>query len=798
MKSLYAILIGACCLPCFVGAQQSVSGIISDTHGEPLHYAAVLLVTAGDSALVRGGIADETGRYVFKDIQPGDYTISAGMVGYETAWTAGFSILQGTDLALPPIVLPEGAMLDEVWVVGQKPLFEKQVDRMIINVQSNSTHAGNSVLEVLAKSPGISVNQQGISMSGKAGVRVMINGKLNRMPMDVAVQMLSGMSAAQVEKIELISSPSAKYEAEGNAGIIHIVTAESPDRGTSGTAGASTGYNTGPTWDTHAHLSHRGKSFNAVLSYSIRYDKNRHNWDNYHEQSVGEFLQVTNSESRRHPVTVVQNFQGGFEFNLSDKTTVTTLLTGYERRWDMKADTYVTSIRPPDAAVYTDMDIVELNLWKSASGSIGLRHQFNPQRQLGVTYDYLYYHNHNPSRYDNRISVDNDDHYHEKIEVEKRTPVHFHVFSMDYSGSIKSGLTMEAGAKTSFSQFTNGVRVRHGGDRHLTIVPEFSNTAYMDETILAAYGSWSWKPGRVWNLDGGLRYEHTHTLISTKEEGEAVDRNYGNWFPNLRTSYRISQTNSIQLAYGRRITRPTYNEMAPFVFFMAPTSFVDGNISLMPALVHAVDFGFQHKNTWLTLKYSHTKDDIAPFQPQEDPENLYQILRSENLASMRAYGINFNFPLVITPWWEVQSDLSFYRYRYMTRHLEANRERQVNSLLLGNSHSFSLPRDYSVTLAGKYESGVIWGLNQIEPMWRVDLGVSKRFAHGGSLTLSGNDLFYTYIWKINAGTGYSRSFLFFNQPERSVSITYSFRFGNNQLKSINISSRAETEKQRIK
>jgi hypothetical protein len=285
MKSLYLILIGACCLPCFVGAQQSVSGIVSDTHGEPLHYATVLLLAAGDSALVMGGIADETGRYVFKDIQPGDYTISAGMVGYETAWTDGFSIFQGTDLVKPPIVLSYGVMLDEVWVVGQKPLFEKQVDRMVINVQSNDTHAGNSVLEILAKSPGISVNQQGISMSGKAGVRVMINGKLNRMPMDVVVQMLSGMSAAQVEKIELISSPSAKYEAEGNAGIIHIITAENPDLGTSGTAGASTGYNTGLNWDTHAHLSHRGKSFNAVLSYSIRYDKNRHNWDNYHQQS---------------------------------------------------------------------------------------------------------------------------------------------------------------------------------------------------------------------------------------------------------------------------------------------------------------------------------------------------------------------------------------------------------------------------------------------------------------------------------------------------------------------------------
>jgi outer membrane receptor protein involved in Fe transport len=717
---------------------------------------------------------------------------------YETYVSTAFSISQDTPLVLHPIILSEGVMMDEVWIVGNKPLYEKQADKTVINIQSNHTYVGNSVLELLAKSPGISVNQQGISMAGKSGVRVMINGKMNRMPMDVVVQMLQGMSAAQIEKIELITAPSAKYEAEGNAGIIHIQTSENPDLGTSGGAGGTSGYNTGPNWEAYANFSHRGKNLNVDFSYSLRYDKNRHNWDNYHEQSVDEFLQITNSESRRVPVTLVQNIRAGVEINLSEQTTLQTQLSGFQRSWDMEADTYVNSIRSPYEVSDTYMDINEVNIWSSAAASLGIKHHFDPKHQFDFTYDYLYYHNHNPSQYDNRISRNNEDFYHEKIEVKKRTPVQFHVLSMDYSASLKPGFTIDGGAKTSFSKFTNGVQVRHGVDQTWDVVPEFSNTAYMDETIMGAYWSWSWNVDHSWNLDGGLRFEQTHTKIRTQEEGELVNRNYGNWFPNLRTSFRLSETNSLQLVYGRRIKRPTYNEMAPFVFFMAPTSFVDGNINLMPALVDALDFGFQRKQTWLTLKYSYIQDDIASFQPQEDPGNRYQILRSENLSFMRSYGLNFTFPLAISTWWEIQGDLSFFHYHYKTRHLAANRGMRVNSLLVNNTHSFDLPRDYAITLAGKYESGVIWGLNQIAPMGRIDLGVTKTFGHGGAITLAGNDLFYTYVWKINASTGLSKSILFFNQPERSINLTYSYRFGNNKLKNITIQSRAEEEKQRIK
>lgn len=208
---------------------QTISGFVSDEKNSSLEYATVLLVIAADSSFVQGAITDKEGFYIFENISTNMYRISAGMVGYETTWTGPFAVDSDNSKNMGIIVLPEGIVkLDEITVMAQKPVYEKKADRTVINVQSNLLNKASSVLEVLSKSPGISVNKQAgsISMGGKSGVRVMINGKINRMPLDAVIQMLDGINAANVGEIELITTPPSKYEAEGNAGIINIVMVE--------------------------------------------------------------------------------------------------------------------------------------------------------------------------------------------------------------------------------------------------------------------------------------------------------------------------------------------------------------------------------------------------------------------------------------------------------------------------------------------------------------------------------------------------------------------------------------------
>ena len=207
-------------------AQNTIKGKIVSADKKALSDANVLLLSSIDSTLIKGEITNNAGEFFFQNIKDGEYLISCSYAGFETLFLPQIKTSQSSLFDLGLILLKtEPAKLDAVTVTAKKPLFEQKIDRMIINVRNSITSAGSTVLDVLQKSPGVIVNKQGgtIAMNGKNGVNVMINGKINYMPADALVQMLNGMSANSVERIELITTPPAKYDASGNAGFINII-----------------------------------------------------------------------------------------------------------------------------------------------------------------------------------------------------------------------------------------------------------------------------------------------------------------------------------------------------------------------------------------------------------------------------------------------------------------------------------------------------------------------------------------------------------------------------------------------
>ncbi|MEO6356962.1 MAG: TonB-dependent receptor [Ferruginibacter sp.] len=256
MKKFLLILVLACPAICCFG-QVNIKGKIKDQQ-QNLPSATVLLL-ASDSAVVKTVVTDKEGEFIFMNISPGHYLVSTSVAGYAKKNLADILVVE-KDIMLADIILERtAAKLNEVIVKAKKPLFEQQVDRLVVNVQSSITSSGNSILEVLQKSPGVVVNRQNntIAMSGKDGVKIMINGKVMQLPIDVVVQMLDGMSAANVEKVELITLPPAKYDAEGNAGIINIIMKGAVDFGTNGSFGLTAGYRWAEGLGGNFNLSHR-------------------------------------------------------------------------------------------------------------------------------------------------------------------------------------------------------------------------------------------------------------------------------------------------------------------------------------------------------------------------------------------------------------------------------------------------------------------------------------------------------------------------------------------------------------
>ncbi|HEX6893448.1 MAG TPA: outer membrane beta-barrel protein, partial [Chryseolinea sp.] len=550
-------------------SQIAITGRIGDGR-EQLPFVSVMLLDP-DSTLVKGTVTDDTGEFRIEGVDPGFYFISASMVGYSLFYSRQIEA-GASNITLNEIILEETAtQLADLTVSAQKPLFDQQIDRITVNVRNSILSTGNSVLEVLQKSPGIVVNRQtnSISMNGKSPVRVMINNKLLQLPLEVVVQMLEGMNASNVEKLELIVTPPANYDADGNGGIIHIISNEHERTGTSASFGLVAGVKWAETFGGNVDVHHRRKRLAYFIDYSVLRSHNLHTLEAERKITTREFLQTVSDYSRRENFTTQQNLNMGVEWKVGANTLVNVLFTGYSRNWELKATTTDEYQVAVDSISTTRMAIHESNIWRSGTGSIGFTTNISSKSRISATIDYLYYQNDNPSRYEVTILQQDTPAPAYLIDLEKSTPIHLYVAKVDYSVDISPMLSIEAGAKTVLSSLQNDVTVQHGIDNVWTRDTTFSSNARLQEQITAGYISTKWLTSK-WQITGGLRYEHTTTSITTPARKTITDRRYGNFFPSFLMRRNFDNEQDLQFSYSRRITRPTYNDIAPFVFFWGP------------------------------------------------------------------------------------------------------------------------------------------------------------------------------------------------------------------------------------
>ncbi len=402
MKILLLILFLLCVMIYSFG-QASIKGRIKDER-QNLSFATVALLNP-DSSTIKTVPADGYGEFIFENVAPGSYLVSSSAVGYSKFFSESISV-ENENITLPDIVLKEATTeLNVVTIKAKKPLFEQKIDRLVVNVQSSITSSGNTVLDVLQKSPGIVVNRQNntVTMNGKTGVKIMINGKIIELPLDVVIQMLDGMSASNVEKIELITSPPAKYDAEGNAGIVHIVMKGTADFGTSGSFGVTLGYKWAEQLGGNFNLNHRGKRLALFIDYSILRNHNLHLFKMTKESPQNGFLQKVNDHSHRENITTQQNLNAGIEWKISENSLLNLSFTGYRRNWDLDALANDVNHAAKDSTLITNTNIHESNIWQSATAGIALQTKLSQQTDLKFSVDYLFYHNNNPSQYDNEL-----------------------------------------------------------------------------------------------------------------------------------------------------------------------------------------------------------------------------------------------------------------------------------------------------------------------------------------------------------------------------------------------------------
>jgi len=786
------------CSAIYSFGQVSIKGRIKDQR-QNLSFATVTLLNP-DSSILRTVTADGYGEFIFEKVAPGFYLVSSSVVGYSKFFSENISI-GSNNIILPDIILKEATTeLNVVTVKAKKPLIEQKIDRLVVNVQSSITSSGNTVLDVLQKSPGIVVNRQNntITMNGKSGVKIMINGKIIELPLDVVVQMLDGMSSSNVEKIELITAPPAKYDAEGNAGIIHIVMKGTSAFGTNGSFGATLGYRWAETLGGNFNLNHRGNKLAFFIDYSILRNHNLHIFKMTNESLQNGFAQAVKDHSDRENITTQQNLNAGIEWKFAKNSLLNLSFTGYRRNWDMNALANDVNRAAIDSTVITNMNIHESNIWQSATAGIGLQTKLNQQTELNFSADYLYYHNDNPSQYDNHLLFEqNNINEDSKIDLKKITPIRFVIANADYKHVYSPLFSIEAGIKGVTSSLNNNVLTQKLENNVWVTDPVFTSYSNLSEQIGAAYVSTKWNPGREWQVNTGLRYEYTHTSIGTPAQKDLVNRKYRNLFPNLSLKKDLDSKKDLQFSYSRRITRPTYNDIAPFVFFWGPTTFSAGNTTLLPAISDAFKVGYHVKRWIISLQFSHSKNEISFFQPETDSlANL--IYRSQNLKYLNTVGLVNSLSFNMAPWWEVQTNLAAQYLIAQTMHLQNNARIHNYGVNINVINSVKLPKDFAIEISGMYQSKTLWGISEFLAVGSLNAGIQKKLGKG-IFRLSIDDIFNTNNWKLktNLPANNLNSYFDYDFHTRYARLTYTRSFGNNKLQTIKLKSGAEEEKARV-
>ena len=781
-------------------SQTNYTGTISTNENTPLSYASVIALSLPDSAFISGTTTDDIGQFELSLDKNFSGLFQIVSIGYSDQFV---SAVEGqSDYSI--ILDQSDYRLNEVVVTGKKAMYEQKIDRLVVNVSNSITASGGTALEVLERSPGVIVNKQWntIALNGNEGIVLMINGKISRIPANAVVKMLEGMTAENIEKIELIHTPPANFEAEGNAGIIHIVLKQSADHGFNGTASIYGGYGLGEKYGVNTNFNYRKKRVNIFGDFAFTSDSNDQFFDISRSYEFGGVKYSTTTISDRDTRTNNLQARFGLDYQLSEKTILGVLAAWSGKNFSMDALTTVQKVEGQALIDSLYMPSDEINRWQNSLANINFQHTFKENNVLNIDLDYVNYYFTNPSNYHSYyfnsagdLANDNEQ------RVRKETPMDIWSAKVDHRFKPNDELQIETGFKLRTAQFTNDASLENKIGSSWQLDSAFSSIVDMTEDVLATYASLNYQIHKNTKLKVGLRYEYTLANLGSIERPDIVDRKYGNFFPSAFLTQHFDEDNQLQLSYSRRINRPDFTLLAPYFYFFDPTTLLTGDPTLQPSITDKAGLSYQWKTIQFQLNYSYTQEALVNWQLSNDPSTDVAIIIPQNFDYSQVWNSSLSIPFNPTPWLEIRNNISIVRQQFVNTVEGEKLSYSNNGWNYNGSINLILPKKISLELAGFYQSKSLMGGLFFNPMSQVNFGVQKELSNNwGVLKFTFNDMFF------NANLDLSQSFEennfqyrgLFQMSARTFRLTYSLNFGNKKLKKARArSTSSEEERKRV-
>lgn len=781
LLALYLMLAIGMSVWCQPNNDREIRVTVYSANKAALPNANVSLLRS-DSSLIRTLVTDNTGIVVFKDLVAGHYICAISSAEYQRHYTSVIDLVTKSTAAETVALAAQATVLGDVIVTGKKPFVQFLPDKTVINVEAGISNAGATVLEVLERSPGVTVDRDGnISLKGKPSVQVMIDGKLTQLSGPDLQNMLSGMNASQVETIELIENPGAKYDAAGNAGIINIRTKKNRQRGFNGSVSSSYGQGKYPKNNNNLQLNFRTGKFNFFSSVAYNFNRSFFDLDAvrtyYHPGGGVDALmeQEAFTKARSH----YKNLKTGVDYFINKKTTAGIVYTG---TWLNRATfgespvTWKNSSGTIDSIISTDnVNTTEL---RQNALNFNARHVFSASSELAVDVDFIRYHIDNYQYFENRLVGSSNPP--DASQGEIPTDITITTAKLDYSKRFKD-LLWEAGLKTSHVETDNLAQYYTLGSMGWEEDLGKTNHFLYDENIHAAYSSLDFKTGK-WHMQGGLRYEFTsyraRQLGNAVNHDSAFNRRYGSLFPTLFASYDADSSNTFTFRAGRRIDRPVFQKLNPFLFIINKYTFQQGNPFFRPQFTWNLELSHVYKQFLSTsVTYSYTKDYFSQIFFADNNTGI--IIYSEgNVGQAHNLGVTVSAQLTPKPWWSLSAQAT-YNHKELIGVLWKEYKASIDQLTLNINNQFKLGKGWNADCGLVYITKNQNDLQEVlDPAASVSVGISKlAFKGKGTFRLTGRDIFYTQIMKgwtyFESVTEYFRLF----RDTRTITFGFTYRFG---------------------
>jgi hypothetical protein len=786
------LVLGLCFASNFLNAQilsGKISGKTIDDSGRPVDGATVSLCRITDSVSIKYELAAADGSFNLEVNKEGGYRILISAVGKLPYKSDKIEVdARHLLIQLPVITLhTDTKALQEVTITSKKAFLEHKIDRTVVNVDALISNAGTTALEVLEKSPGVNIGQGGaISFHGKTGVAIYIDDKPTYLSGADLENYLRSMPSSMLSQIELMTNPPAKYDAAGTAGIINIKTKKNKVKGFNLGFSLSLRQSRYATTNNSMDFNYRKSKVNVFGSFAYTLSNSFNDIDINRQyfynggQASGAFSQ--NSYIRRKANGY--NAKLGMDLYASEKTTVGVLLNGIIRTPQSNNNSVgqlYNAAGQPDSSVISQNN--EQGKFKNGSANVNYKHTFKKDGpEITANLDYLAFATDNNQLFLNQnynaagaLSAN------EQLNGSLPAQIHIYAAKADYSAPIAGGWKLESGAKSSYTNTDNQANYFNTlGGKAIADYDKTNHFLYK-ETINAAYLNLN-KDFKRLSIQAGVRLENTdsrgHQLGNAQKPDSAFNRNYTSIFPTLYLLYKLDTLgdHQLKLSYGRRIERPYYQDLNPFISPLDKYTLYIGNPYLLPSYSGSYELAYIYKDRiTVTLNYIDIRDRVTE---TIEIRKGYYYDRPGNIGSTKLYDLNIDAGFEPTTWlslqfsgdvWHIRETSDFYTGTLNTRSTNFSGQAMLQ---------FKLKKGWTLQTDGKYQSKQTDSQFAVASRGRLNMAVSKALSPRTTLKFSINDVLYTNINKGAIGNLYQTNASFRTLSDtRAALLTLSMRFG---------------------